>query len=415
MLANSLVVLAAIVASILNPVLGASALDVAEPQVEPKYVFAHFMVGIVENYQLEDWITDMKAAQAIGIDAFALNCASIDKYTPTQLALAYQAAQQVNFKVFISFDFAYWSNGDTGKITAYMQQYANHPAQMQYRGGAVVSTFVGDSFNWSPVKQATSHPIHAVPNLQDPIAVSPWFATHFNSKNWVFICENLPTLRWEQMLSLKPSLVEIISWNGKHIVKFVQMIASRLTSIPDYGESHYIGPYSANHSDDGSSKWAKGMPHDAWRDLYKPYIAAYKSGDSKPTITQEGLVYWYRPTPKGVNCPEDNMPAPNGFQMLSDSIFVATMLSSPATLTVTSGSIGPVKVDVPAGIVTTNVTMGIGAQTFQISRNGQVILSGKGGLDVADRSKYYNFNVFVGSVMGSSAAGNASVRVRRQG
>lgn len=114
----------------------------------------------------------MKAAQAIGIDAFALNCASIDKYTPTQLALAYQAAQQVNFKVFISFDFAYWSNGDTGKITAYMQQYANHPAQMQYRGGAVVSTFVGDSFNWSPVKQATSHPIHAVPNLQDPAAAS---------------------------------------------------------------------------------------------------------------------------------------------------------------------------------------------------------------------------------------------------
>lgn len=217
------------------------------------------------------------------------------------------------------------------------------------------------------------------------------------------------------MLSLKPSLVEIISWNGKHIVKFVHMIASQLTPIPDYGESHYIGPYSANHSDDGSSKWAKGMPHDAWRDLYKPYIAAYKSGDSKPTITQEGLVYWYRPTPKGVNCPEDNMPAPNGFQMLSDSIFVATRLSSPATLTVTSGSIGPVKVDVPAGIVTTNVTMGIGAQTFQVSRNGQVILSGKGGLDVADRSKYYNFNVFVGSVMGSSAAGNASVRVRRQG
>ncbi|OJJ73093.1 hypothetical protein ASPBRDRAFT_73559 [Aspergillus brasiliensis CBS 101740] len=452
MLAKYLVFLASIVASILHPALGAPALDVGltEPQAEPKYVFAHFMVGIVENYQLEDWVTDMKAAQAIGIDAFALNCASIDKYTPTQLALAYQAAEQVNFKVFISFDFAYWSNGDTAKIAAYMQQYANHPAQMQYRGGAVVSTFVGDSFNWGPVKQATSHPIHAVPNLQDPAAassngqrgadgafswyawptdggnsiikgpmttiwddryikdlagttymapVSPWFATHFNSKNWVFICENLPTLRWEQMLTLKPSLVEIISWN-------------------DYGESHYIGPYSANHSDDGSSKWAKGMPHDAWRDLYKPYIAAYKSGDSKPAITQEGLVYWYRPTPKGVNCPEDNMPAPNGFQMLSDSIFVATMLNSPATLTVTSGSNAPVKVEVPAGIVTTNVTMGIGAQKFQVSRNGQIILDGKGGLDVADRSKYYNFNVFVGSILGSSAgaAGNASVGVmRRQG
>ncbi|GMG27168.1 unnamed protein product [Aspergillus oryzae var. brunneus] len=125
-------------------------------------------VGIVKPYQLSDWIADMTAAQAIGIDAFALNCASIDSYTPTQLALAYQAAKQVNFKVFISFDFAYWSNGDTEKITAYMREYAAHPAQMQYNGAAIVSTFVGDSFNWGPVKQGTSHPIWALPNLQDP-------------------------------------------------------------------------------------------------------------------------------------------------------------------------------------------------------------------------------------------------------
>jgi glucan endo-1,3-alpha-glucosidase len=43
--------------------------------------------------------------------------------------------------------------------------------------------------------------------------VSPWFSTHFNSKNWVFICEELITDRWRQVLALKPQLVEIISWN----------------------------------------------------------------------------------------------------------------------------------------------------------------------------------------------------------
>lgn len=124
------------------------------------------------NYQLADWQADMVAAQSVGIDAFALNCASIDSYTPTQLAMAYQAAEQVGFKVFISFDFAYWNNGDTAKITDYMRLYANHPAQMQYKGAAVVSTFVGDSFNWDPVKQATPHPIYALPNLQDPAEAS---------------------------------------------------------------------------------------------------------------------------------------------------------------------------------------------------------------------------------------------------
>lgn len=125
-------------------------------------------MGIVQNYTVSDWKMDMAYAMEIGIDAFALNNAIIDSYTPTQLANAYQAAEEVGFKVFISFDFAYWTNGDTPQITAYMQQYAGHPAQMQYNGGAVVSTFVGDSFNWAPVKAATSHQIFAVPNLQDP-------------------------------------------------------------------------------------------------------------------------------------------------------------------------------------------------------------------------------------------------------
>ena len=124
------------------------------------------------NYEIDDWVADMKTAQSIGIDAFALNCASVDSYTPTQLALAYKAAEQIGFKVFISFDFAYWTNGDTAKITNYMRQYAGHPAQMQYKNAAVVSTFVGDSFNWGPVKQGTPHPIYALPHLQDPAEVS---------------------------------------------------------------------------------------------------------------------------------------------------------------------------------------------------------------------------------------------------
>ena len=110
----------------------------------------------------------MKLAKEIGIDAFALNCASIDWYTPKQLANAYEAASQADFKVFISFDFVYWNNGDTVKITSYMQNYSSHPAQLQYNGAALVSTFVGDYFDWGPVKRNTQHPIFAVPHLQDP-------------------------------------------------------------------------------------------------------------------------------------------------------------------------------------------------------------------------------------------------------
>ncbi|KAL4871081.1 hypothetical protein BDV12DRAFT_206924 [Aspergillus spectabilis] len=395
-----------------------------------KYVTAHFMVGIVEHYTLDDWIHDMELALEIGIDAFALNCASIDSYTDPQLALAYEAAEITSFKVFISFDFAYWSNGDTPRITSIMQKYASHPGQFQYNGAALVSTFVGDSFNWNPVKSAVSHPIFAVPNLQDPnwagsantgidgafswygwptdggnsiipspmttiwddrfrsnleragkvymAPYSPWFSTHFNTKNWVFICEDLPHLRWQQMLDMQPELIEIISWN-------------------DYGESHYIGPYSEAHSDDGSAQWTKDFPHDAWRILAKPYIAAYKAGESIPYVESDQLVYWYRPTPKNVRCSKDPLGPPNGVNLLADSVFVTTLLTEPATLTVTSGNGEPVSVDVDAGIITTSFPMGVGVQSFFVSRNGEDIFGGEGGLDIQDHCEYYNFNVYVGS------------------
>jgi glucan endo-1,3-alpha-glucosidase len=217
----------------------------------------------------------------------------------------------------------------------------------------------------------------------------------------VFICENLPTLRWEQMLSMQPDLIEIISWNGMLISEYYNSTFKHqllTTKSLDYGESHYIGPYSGHHSDDGSSQWAAGMPHDGWRDLYQPYIAAYKAGANAPTVDEEKIVYWYRPTPKSIICTGDPLPAPNGIGMLSDSVFVTTMLKSPANLTVISGSNEPAIIPVPAGIVTSNVTMGVGNQSFTVTRVGQTLLSGKGGLAIEENCTKYNFNVYVGKI-----------------
>ncbi|KAI1267335.1 glycoside hydrolase family 71 protein [Xylariaceae sp. FL1019] len=398
-----------------------------------KPVYAHFIVGIVENYTVDDWKEDIAQAQAIGIDGFALNCAPerIDSYTPKQLANAYQAAEEMGFTVFISFDFAYWSTGDTAQITDIVGNYND---------GAIVSTFVGDSMDWNAVKNALpDQKITALPNIQDPsylasaqtgldgafswygwptdggnsivsnishksnrisipgpittiwddrfisnlagrpymAPVSPWFFTHFNTKNWVFICEEQPTIRWEQMLSLKPELVEIITWN-------------------DFGESHYISGSQPDHSDDGSSAWATGYPHDGWRTLWAPYIAAYKSGADAPTVESDQVVYWYRTTPKATVCTADTLGRPNGVDLLSDVVFVATMLTEPAELTVTSGSNAPVTVAVEAGIHTSNFTMGVGQQTFSVSRNGAQILGGTSEKDIADSCVTYNYNAYVG-------------------
>jgi glucan endo-1,3-alpha-glucosidase len=171
----------------------------------------------------------------------------------------------------------------------------------------------------------------------------------------------------------------------------------------DYGESHYIGPYSAHHTDDGASQWAKDFPHDGWRIITKAYIDAYKSGADSPSVESDQLVYWYRPTPKDVTCSGDPLGAPDGIEMLSDSVFVTTLLTEPGTLTVTSGSNSPVEVEVGAGIVTTNVTMGVGVQSFAVNRGGEQILGGDGGMEIKDSCEFYNFNVYVGSFNATGA------------
>jgi glucan endo-1,3-alpha-glucosidase len=144
------------------------------------------------------------------------------------------------------------------------------------------------------------------------------------------------------------------------------------------------------------------MPHDGWRMIMKPYIAAYKAGASEPIVDSESMVYWHRPTPKDVTCTNDTLPAPNGISMLHDMVFVTTMLTDAAVLTVTSGSEAAQTVNVAAGIVTSNFTMGVGSQQFSLSRDGNEIMGGKGGLDVTDQCETYNFNAYVGSFNATS-------------
>jgi glucan endo-1,3-alpha-glucosidase len=165
----------------------------------------------------------------------------------------------------------------------------------------------------------------------------------------------------------------------------------------DYGESHYIGPAEPHHTDDGSSEWANGFPHDGWRLIMKPYIAAYKAGASAPTVTEDQLVYWYRPTPWDVTCTNDTLGPPNGRNLLADVVFATTLLTSPATLTITSGNNAPVSFNAPAGIVTFNATMGLGSQTFTVTRGGTTIMGGTSPKVISGTCETYNYNAYVGS------------------
>ncbi|KAJ5773769.1 hypothetical protein N7457_008665 [Penicillium paradoxum] len=421
-------------------------------QSTERLVFAHFMIGIVSDRRSpSDFDDDMKRAKSLGIDAFALNI-GVDPYTDQQLQLAYDSAANNDMKVFLSFDFNWWHIEQATAIGQKIAQYASKPAQLMVDNKVFVSSFAGDGINIGALRAAVGRSIFFAPNFHPSYGsdisqvdgllnwmawpnngnnkaptpghsvsvadgdrvyvnalagkayvapVSPWFFTHFGpevsySKNWNFPSDLLWFNRWNEILALKPRFIEIVTWN-------------------DYGECHYIGPLKSPHTDDGASKWVNDMPHDGWLDISKPYIAAFKAGESSPNnhISADELVYWYRPAPRGVDCdatdtcmvPANNgsgnyfMGRPDGWQSMSDSVFVVSLLTSAATVQVNSGG-SIYNYEAPAGASAKEVPMGVGSQSFAVIRNGQTILSGTSLKPIINGCVcgLYNFNAYVGTL-----------------
>ncbi|KAH9922777.1 glycoside hydrolase [Epithele typhae] len=147
----------------------------------PKVVVAHHIVGLTAAFTVDDWLSDIKAAQANGIDGFALNVGN-DPFTTTQTENAFQAAEQLNsgFKLFFSFDmssFPCQSADGAATLRSLTLQFASRPNQLTVDGKAFVSTFAGEacSFGQSDVPtgwrtQYTQHPettgkVHFVPSF----------------------------------------------------------------------------------------------------------------------------------------------------------------------------------------------------------------------------------------------------------
>ncbi|KAB8245731.1 glycoside hydrolase [Aspergillus flavus] len=421
-----------------------------------KLVFCHFMIGITSNRQsAADYDDDMKRAKALGIDAFALNI-GVDPYTDAQLNLAYESAAKNDMKVFLSFDFNWYNTGQASAVGAKIKQYASLPAQLMVDNKVFASSFAGDGLDIPAMQSAAGTDVFFAPNFHPGVgdfnaiqgalnwmawdnngenkAPSPghnvtvadgdksyvdalkgkpyiapasgWFFTHFGgevsySKNWVFPSDLLWYDRWQQILSLEPRFVEIVTWN-------------------DYGESHYIGPLASPHTDDGASKWVMDMPHTGWLEMSKPFIAAYKAGDKSVDkyITDEKLIYWYRPTPRDVNCDSTDTTMegnpnnssgnffrgkPNGWETMQDAVFVVALLKSPAIVAISSGE-NSKTFEAQTGASAFTVPMGVGQQKFAITRDGKNIMEDTSLKDIVDTCicGIYNFNPYVGTVPAES-------------
>lgn len=418
-----------------------------------KLVFCHFMMGIIaDRTSASDYDSDFQLAKDLGIDAFALNIGT-DDFVDEQLGYAYASAANNDMKVFISFDFNWFDPSTSAETVGQMiAKYGTEPAQLLIDGAVFASSFTGDGLDVATVRSSAGVNVFFAPNFHptetaDPSAhidaalnwsgwdsdgqnkaptaatpnvtvldgdktykdwlstrsdssltkraeskyiapISPWFSTHYGaevsySKNFVFPSDLLWFNRWNEILTLAPQYVELITWN-------------------DYGESHYIGPLSSPHFDDGASKWANDMPHDGWRDMAKPYIAAFKAGATSVDayITEDQLIYWYRPTTKTAECDDtDNTMAaaandsgnyfhgkPNGYQDMQDAVFLVALLTADGTVTINSGGTSQT-FDGVAGANAFQAPMGIGQQSFSLTRGSETVLSGTSLKDIQSECK----------------------------
>ncbi|EMD39964.1 glycoside hydrolase family 71 protein [Gelatoporia subvermispora B] len=115
----------------------------------PKFVFAHHMVGNTYPYTVDNWASDIALAQSSGIDGFALNVGS-DVWQPARVQDAYTAAanSSTDFKLFLSFDMSALpcsSPDDAQTLRNYITSYSSHPNQFIVDGRVFASTFSGES------------------------------------------------------------------------------------------------------------------------------------------------------------------------------------------------------------------------------------------------------------------------------
>ncbi|RVD86100.1 uncharacterized protein DFL_004394 [Arthrobotrys flagrans] len=393
-------------AAISNLVAAVPAMDTTlkERQTTDRLVFAHFMIGIVSNRgSPADFDDDMKRAKALGIDAFALNI-GVDPYTDAQLNLAYQSAANNGMKVFISFDFNWYHTNQAVEVANKIKQYMDLPAQLYVENKVFVSSFAGDGLDVAALRANVGKEIFFAPNFHPEMGTN--FGTIDGALNWMAWPNNgdnkAPTAgrhvsvqegdqAYIRALAGKPYIAPVSPWFFCHFGPEV--------------------PYSKNWVFPSDLLW----PHGGWMDMAKPFIAAYKAGATSVDsfIQDEQVVYWYRPTPRGLNCdatdtcmvPADNstgnyfMGRPNGWETMEDSVFVVSLLKSPAILIVNSGSNQKV-FNAPAGTSSYTVPMGVGTQSFLLARNSQVVFAGTSSKDIIDTCVcgIYNFNPYVGAI-----------------
>ncbi len=404
------------------------------PEPAPNYdnkVFAHYMLccnGLGST--LDGFKEEIRQAQSVGIDGFALNAGawSSETHYKDRARLMYQAAYELgtDFKLFFSADICCGlPNSD---IQDMVRTYGNHPNQFRHDGRIVLSTFGGEWKNdWetgvlNPMANE-GKPIYFVPYFypsnydETPTyndVVGIYTRRPFVDGLFYFGGAGTPELLRDSnqahlqraaelgktfMASVTPHYSAHSSGNNRTYdgrggngqdIMWRHIIANR-ANVPwveivtwnDANEGSYIGPPIFNrHS------------HRAWLEQTKYYAEWFKTG-VQPTITKDRMFFYYRPHSKDAVACCDGVGKPALYGLEGDYIYVTTELTAPATVEINTGGVIH-RISASAGVQQHKVPFAQGTPAFKLVSNGMTLLQSGSVLGINNSISNYDFNYYTG-------------------
>jgi hypothetical protein len=430
-------------------------------KIAHRYVVANWM-ALPMKYSASDSIqtiiqNDIRAAEELGLDGFALN-AFYGKQARDLFTAFIDAADSIgasNFKFFLSADM---SLGFSAKdIVDTIKIFGNNPHYMKINQKPLLSTFGGGELGdkwWkdgvlTPLKDF-GVPVTFIPNFDrthqnwDPPDYDVWLKViqEFPSIDGLFNFglpgstpfysndSNIGNHLWS-ILEGEENLAHALNVSGKFYIapfgpyywavchpvrQYMEHQGARgmdnwwrslitkqkpdvveIVTWNDYSESTFVQPTRIPNT---KTPGIESMPHLGYYEILKYYISWFHYNNA-PSLIGDALFFFYRihsNAAVAVNdasaCPLGSISPAKKFGKIEDVIYVTTALTAPATLKVEFAN-SKREYDLPAGLHTTDVPFGTGKPNLELWRNSKK-LTGIVGHEIEETPTVYNFNVYSG-------------------
>lgn len=390
----------------------------------PHYVFAHYMVCYpVYGASVAGFEQDIQAAQAAGIDGFALDMGAYNdptqQYYNKNVAMMYAAAEALGtgFKLFFSVEFT-----NTASIVQLISTYAGRTNTFYQGTNIVVSTFGQNNLDWAngvfaplqqqgisvcfvpyfePVTVNTLPPYSEATNILNTYsnllnglfyfgaADLPQALTNLNSNynravhqaGKIFMASASPTYWGDVQYYNGREYFEFDGGEGT-VSQWLSIIANQpdwveITTWNDFGESTYLSPVNNPAQYESQLSTPYRYCHAGYLELAKRYIAWYKTG-VPPAINQDAVFYFYRTHSTNLVASATNdirVTALNGD--VADVVYNTLLLTAPAQLQVVSGT-NSATYSLGAGLQQVRTPFAPGPQSFTVTRNTNIVVTVQG-------------------------------------